>query len=303
MIRALLLLALVCVLQAPQPPAPAFRSGVDVVRVDVLVTANRKPVAGLTAADFELRDSGVVQTIESVGASEVPVSMLLALDTSGSVHGRMLTSLKAASNAALDALGAGDRSALLTFSGPVEFQAPWAPPGPAIRTALERVQSGGNTSLYDAAFAALALRDTVPGNRGLVVLFSDGADTSSWLPAHAVLDKAMRSDAVVYTVGNETPERRLEFRSGVLLRPMPPGQTVDSTPFVRQLAQITGGASLPSGGTAGLGGTFASIVNEFRTRYVITYTPRGVDARGWHPIDVRVKRRNVKVTARRGYSR
>ena len=67
-----------------------FRSGVDAVRVDVLVMDGNRPVAGLTASDFELRDSGVVQPIESVAIEDVPLNVMLALDTSESVDGTPL---------------------------------------------------------------------------------------------------------------------------------------------------------------------------------------------------------------------
>lgn len=67
-----------------------FRSAAEEVRVDVLVSDGHHPIAGLTASDFELRDSGVVQTIENVEISEQPFSILLALDTSSSMEGASL---------------------------------------------------------------------------------------------------------------------------------------------------------------------------------------------------------------------
>src|SRR6266566_2685543 len=65
-----------------------FSSGTLGVQVDVLVTEGRKPVGGLTAADFELRDNGVLQTIDLVDTSAVPVNAVLALDTSSSTIGQ-----------------------------------------------------------------------------------------------------------------------------------------------------------------------------------------------------------------------
>ena len=74
------------------------------------------PVAGLTAADFELRDNGVVQTIDVVDTSDIPINAVLALDTSASTEGQRQKDLIAASQALLDGLKPIDRAALTTFS-------------------------------------------------------------------------------------------------------------------------------------------------------------------------------------------
>ena len=94
----------------------SFSSGTLGVRVDVLVTDGRNPVGGLTAADFELRDNGVVQTIDLVDTSDIPINAVLALDTSASIQGQRQKDLIAASQALLDGLKPIDRAALATFS-------------------------------------------------------------------------------------------------------------------------------------------------------------------------------------------
>ena len=93
-----------------------FRVNVDAVRVDVLVMDGNRPVAGLSSDDFELRDSGVFQRLESVWYEEVPLSMLLALDASGSVRGHPLDDLKQAGTTAAGLLKPGDRGAVVTFA-------------------------------------------------------------------------------------------------------------------------------------------------------------------------------------------
>ena len=86
----------------PVAPQQTFRVGVDAVRVDVLVTDGNRPVGGLTADDFELRDSGVRQRIEAVDLGGVPLSVMLALDTSVSVWGQPLQNLKEAASAVVE---------------------------------------------------------------------------------------------------------------------------------------------------------------------------------------------------------
>jgi hypothetical protein len=75
------------------------------------------------------------------------------------------------------------------------------------------------------------------------------------------------------------------------------------TPFVTELSRMTGGESFVAQSSGGLERLFARIVGEFRTRYLLTYTPRDVDKGGWHPIEVKLKHKRGKVTARRGYLR
>lgn len=296
-----------CLVLAMYQAGPSrFRSGTEVVHVNVLVTDGNRPVAGLTAADFELRDTRVVQQVESATFADIPVSMSLVLDTSQSVRGATLEQLKEAANAALDELGAGDRASLLTFNAAVDLQAGWGPPAEAIRAALQQAQAGGGTSLYDAAFSALTMPDASSGNRELVLLFSDGDDTASWLPASAVLDRARRAERVVYSVvlgtASDPTDARVYRRSGIeLLERQVPRRVV--APFLTELSNATGGNAFVAEGAGSLRREFARIVTEFRTRYLLTYTPRGVDAGGWHPIEVKLKSKKGKVTARRGYSR
>jgi VWFA-related protein len=296
--------AVMTALLVPQGQPPRFRSGIDLVTVDVLVTDGTRAVTGLTADDFELRDSGVVQTIDSVSVDTVPVSMLLALDTSNSVEGPTLEHLKDAASAAVSTLAKDDRAAVLTFAEAVTLRAPWGTPSAAMHEAIARATAGGSTSLYDAAYTALTLRDDQPGRRPLVVLFSDGGDTSSWLSSRAVLERARRSDAVVYLVALRQPrlDTRLEYRSGVELWSGDGGFPL-ATPPVVELATMTGGRIVIADRPDRLRDAFAAAVTQFRSRYLLTYRPQGVDATGWHPIDVRLKSRRGTVTARRGYSR
>lgn len=113
-----------------------FRAGVEAVRVDVLVVDGGKPVADLTADDFELRDNGIAQAIESVAISDVPVSMMIALDTSQSVSGHILRELKEGVSAAAAALRPVDRAALISFSSDVRLTMDWAGTTEAVPNAL-----------------------------------------------------------------------------------------------------------------------------------------------------------------------
>ena len=285
--------------------APTFRTGVDAVRVDVLVTDGSRPVAGLVADDFELRDSGVVQTLDAVAIADVPISMMVALDVSESVKGDTLNQLKKGVDAAVAALEPRDHAALLTFASDVRLRHDWTSDAATIRGTVAELRGAGGTSLWDAAFTALTFHDVVPTMRRLVLVFSDGDDTSSWLPRGSVIEKARRTDAVVYSVemiAGRDPRRRLHYRSGIELSKNDRLAWIES-PFLQELAAATGGDTYRTNNGADLRNAFTKILTEFRTRYLLTYSPSGVDKTGWHPIEVKLKNKKGKVTARRGYLR
>jgi VWFA-related protein len=286
-----------------------FRVGVDAVHVDALVTERNRPVAGLTAADFVLLDNGVPQDVQSASMQDVPISLMLTFDVSESVAERV-DDLRAAAQAALSTLDSKDRASILTFSEVVDLRTGWTGDFESVSRVLSTAAGEGGTALYDGTFAALTLRDTAPGRRSLLILFSDGADTWSWLPPSVVAEKARRTDLVAYTVGLGGASRArarvmdapVMYRSGIELLP---GVRAPLTPreFLEGIADLTGGRAYEVQDTKRLRAEFERIVREFRTRYVLTYMPRGVESDGWHRIDVRLKNGRGDVTARRGYQR
>lgn len=290
--------------RALQDTPPAFRARVDAVRVDALVTRDARPLAGLTPADFELLDNGVRQSVTYLGVEAVPVNVLLMLDVSQSVAGDRLRSLAAAGRAVVDALRPIDRAAILSFSNAIVERVPLTADRQRLETELDRLSAGGTTSLYDAACAGLLLADSRQA-RTLLLIFSDGQDSSSWLAPSVVLDTAARSDAVAYAVTTDRADPRWLDRvladprrqvSGEwILRSQPSG-------FLDRLADATAGRVLHAEDRH-LAGTFAGIVREFQNRYLLMYVPSGTDERGWHELTVRVRKARATVRARRGYWR
>jgi VWFA-related protein len=283
-----------------------FRSGVDLVRVDALVTDGRRPISGLTATDFELRDNGVVQTIDSAELEGLPLSVIFVLDISGSVAGGKMANLSSAVDLLLKGLRAEDRAALVTFSHRVWVRTPLVPDFASLRAMLSKAEATGGTSLYDAVYAGLALSD-VQDSRPLLVVFSDGLDNASWMSAEIVENAARRANAVVHGVAVAASTRtvvRLDYMAAG-------GKTVDSQPeyqkgqtdFLDSVASATGGRLLKADAVGNLPRAFDDILRECRTRYLITYQPHGVDAAGWHRIDVKVTPRSAHVMARAGYQR
>ena len=258
--------------------AQTFTSRIEAVRVDVLVTDNGRPVPGLTPADFEVLDEGVSQRIDLASFEQIPLNVVLALDMSASLQGLRLGHLQGAGRTVLDGLKSGDRAALVTFSHIVAPTLGLTENLDRVRAALDRSQGEGLTSLVDAAHAGMLIGESDIG-RSLMIMFSDGIDTSSWLSADAVLESARRGDVVVYCV--EVGTRRASFP--------------------RDLSEATGGRVYSVESTKDLSAAFARILEEFRMRYLVSYSPQGVNKPGWHRIEVRVKRRGASVKARPGY--
>ena len=300
-LSAACLLYFVCSVAAAS--AQKFRSGVDLVRVDALVTDGRKPIAGLTAADFELRDNGVVQAIDSAALESLPLSLIFVLDTSASVGGAKIAHLNDAVGLLVEGLHAGDRAALVTFSHRVWLRTPLMSDVGALRSLMTSTPVTGGTSLHDAVYAALAISD-VEDSRPLLVVFSDGLDNMSWLGADVVEKAARRANAVVYGVAVASRVRRTQIRKGSLSWWVDQADYLKGqTDFLDAVADATGGRVLKADTLANLPKAFDEILREFRTRYVLTYSPQRVDAAGWHRIDVKVKGRGAEVRARAGYQR
>jgi VWFA-related protein len=264
---------------APSAQQPTFSAKRESVRVDVLVTDRGKVVTGLGAGDFEVRDNGVPQTVDLVGFQQIPLNVFLAFDVSASVSGERLRHLQTAGHALLDRLAQDDRSALLTFSHMVRLREGLTGATARVRQALTGVQPSGDTALVDGTYTAIML-DPLDGGRNLLLVFSDGLDTASWLTPERVLDSAKRSEFVVYGVSSRGPE---------------------DSKFLDDLTELTGGATLKIESTKDLSAAFLKILDEFRQRYLISYSPTGVSPNGWHRLEVRVKGRRVAVKSRTGY--
>ena len=274
--------------------AQRFTSRAVGVRADVLVTDGGQLVRGLKANDFDVRDEGVPQTVSQIELEQIPLNLILVFDTSASVAGDRMRALLEAGKALLDGLRDHDRVALLSFSTRVRLLTPLTPSRQQIRAAFDTLDAHDATSLRDAAFAGLALREADPG-RTLLLIFSDGADTSSWLTTPKVIETAKRTDAVVYAV--VVPYQR-EFWT-------PQGWAIDTVKdageFLDSLTEETGGRVLFASSNSDLRATFTKTLAEFHDRYVLSYTPTGVSATGWHRLEVKLKGKRGKVTARRGY--
>ena len=264
-----------------------FTSTVEGVSVSVSVTQNEKSVTGLTAADFELLDNGVPQTISAVSVETQPIDVTLLLDLSRSVAGRRLERLKFGVIEMAGLLRKEDRLRLISVQHELRLVFPFQPGGS--KPDVEAVTAFGGTALFDGLSAAM-MRPIELGRRHFIVAYTDGVDTISFLDLDTAREIAGGADAVVQ-----------------ILVPVPfdnrgrPQGSIPQAAAISDLAARTGGQLYWVDFGAAVGPAFKQAVSDFRTSYVLRYVPTGVTREGWHEIIVRVKTGKYEIRARKGY--
>jgi VWFA-related protein len=271
---------------AVAPPSarqqPLFKSGVDVVRIDASVMNGRSAVGGLTKDHFAITDNGVPQTIDSVSLDRVPLSLMLVFDTSESLLGPPFTALIAATHRLIGSLRPDEAAALVTFSDQVRLTVPSTHDRAPLQAALTGLTAAGATSINDAIVLALLHRPPqTPETRPVMIVFSDGRDTASWLVSAQAQAAVRRSGLLVHVV-----ELRTE---------------AGATNFAREVAKAGGGRAWSATSAGALRELFERVLDELRARYLITYYPAGVSRDGWHDVKVTLKNARGDVTARPGY--
>lgn len=288
-IAVVMLIVAMTILRADQQPV--FRAAVDVVRIDVSVMNGLNPVADLKAANFVVTDNGVPQRLDTVSLDTVPLNLTLLLDTSGSLAGDRLTHLIDAASGLVKSLRDEDTVSLMTFSEPVLMAVKATRDRAPLLAALKGLIADGATSINDAIFLALQLRppnsDT---SRPVLLIFSDGRDTSSWLSADHVIEATRRSGTVVHVV--ELVSTQWMGFAGMQITP---------SEFLARLADVGGGRRWFAKSPRDLRELFGKALNELRARYLLTYSATGVSRDGWHDVKVTLKGARGEVTARPGY--
>src|SRR6266566_2765874 len=142
-----------------------------------------KAVPDVDISQFQVLEEGQPQTSTGLAlgqARSVPLSVVLAIDVSGSMSGDKLAQAKAAAIAFLTSLSPADRATLLAFNTRVLEVVPATSDHAALQQGINSLQAGGNTSAYDALYKAAEIASAAPaGSRRAIILLTDGEDTSS----------------------------------------------------------------------------------------------------------------------------
>jgi hypothetical protein len=305
-----------------------YRSGVDLVSLDVSVTMRNRPVAGLSAADFNVTDNRVRQKVLDVSVDALPIDVTLVADTArrlygpaGGLVGPLQMPVANGVNQVRRALRPEDRIRIVTFDTQVDEGRGLVAAGEAgpFQPDAATRPARSAAALYDAIALAL-VTDPPPDRRQVTIVFTPGFDSNSFLTAAAVLDVARRTRTAVFVVRsvvNPYPINRPP--EGAQLLPVPPEDPqVVPAGFFRDLVEITGGTvrtvepwvvvrndtelrSARQSLGRGVDAALLAALDEFRTSYVVRYAVEGVPQVGWHAVEVRVSRPGATVRARAGY--
>ncbi|HVR44608.1 MAG TPA: VWA domain-containing protein [Thermoanaerobaculia bacterium] len=265
---------------------PAFLAEIDVhlVELPTTVLRNGKPVQGLVENAFRVLDGGTqVEISKFEYVQNLPLSIGMAIDSSGSMQARMLEAQKAGAQFFKNVLRPGDRAFVVAFDSQAYTVQKWSPTLSDLHAGLSSLRAEETTALYDALVYSLYHFQGVKGQRALV-LISDGKDTASKFTFEQVLEYARRAAVPIYAVG-------IGIRAGEM----------DVRYKLNQLARETGGNSYFIDAAAGLGPIYNDIENELRAQYVLGfYPPEGVKPGGdWRQVEVLVSDGTAKTI--RGY--
>ena len=243
-----------------QEPRATFRAGADVVAVEASVWRDKRPVTGLKPGDFELLDNGVPQQISDLSYERLPIDVTVVLDVSASVTGAVLDQLRQAVRQLKADLGSRDRLKLVAFNMQIRRLADFEAPASATDTAFASLSGRGSSAIFDSVAVQLA-SPAVEGRRHLIVLFTDGEDSSSISDPDTLFEVARRTTATVDIVlASTSPERSnaSPFARSPGRPPITVGRLYD------QLARETGGLVVPTTSGENLASTFRRTLADFR---------------------------------------
>jgi Ca-activated chloride channel homolog len=286
LVLAAALLAVVPALAQVQPPA-TFRSGIKTVSLYTTVTEAGRLVPGLTREEFEVLDDNKPQPLTVFSNEILPVTVVVMLDTSGSMTGN-LAILKEGAEQFLLRLLPGDRARVGDFNDKIQMLSPMSGDRDELIASLANVDFGYPTRLCDAIAEGLNGLKEADG-RKVVLVFTDGDDNSSRTRFSTVLDRAQVEEVMVYAIGLQGAENI----NGRRVRTMPDR-------VLKRLAEATGGGYFELKNTDLLTSTFTRIALELHSQYMLGFSAESHDGKT-HKLEVRVKRPGMTARARKTY--
>ena len=268
---------------------PLFRSGTELVDLYVTVTdRGGRLVPDLTRDDFVVFDNGQVQDLILFENEVRPITVVVMLDTSASVT-PSLGLLKAGAEQFLIRMLPDDRGRVGAFNDKIQVEpAEFTGDRDALIDSLGVLDFGNPTRLYDGVAAGLDALTDVDGRR-VVLVFTDGDDTSSETKSGDVLDRAIAEEVMIYSIGLEA-----DYFNGIRRVRTRPDRNL------RRFAEETGGGYFELEETSDLGPTFTRVAQELHSQYVLGFAPQVRDGRV-HELEVRLKPRGMRARARRSY--
>jgi Ca-activated chloride channel family protein len=286
---------------APQPPAqpgpqrPSFRSGIDIVSLNVsVIDATRNFVTDLNREDFVVFEDGMKQDLTFFTKAQLPIAMSLLIDTSASMEDKLPIAQEAAIGFARR-MRPDDMAQVIDFDSRVSILQQFTADKAQLENAIRQTVPNGSTSLHNAIYISLKelkkvrAKSTEEIRRQAIVVLSDGEDTSSLVPFEEVLELAKRSEVVIYTIairGRDFGTRGFNEAEFVL----------------RQFAQETGGRAFFPAAAAELPNIYSQIADELAAQYALAYSSRNPKRDGqWRRIVVRTTKPDLVARTKQGY--
>jgi len=332
----------VAAIHAQNPPAAqgfSFHTSVDLINVTATVTdADGHFVQGLKQSDFVVYEDGKPQPVSQFEAERVPVSLGIALDTSGSMFGERIAAAEAALNRFLfDLLGPNDEVFLYRFDSKPELVQRWTTDRAAVSRALGSVHPNGGTALYDTVAAAIPLAQAGTRKKKALVILSDGNDTSSRLGLDPLHEIIRESEVLVYAIGIDAsgsasysshaagtsspasttrpvpqpfPGKGPSVVAAPPPAPPPPSKQKPSSNHsgegvnvdaLRAITDDSGGRTEIIVSNRDLDPATARIASELSQQYFLGYASAAPKDGKWHTIEVVVRRGGCTVRARKGF--
>jgi Ca-activated chloride channel family protein len=276
------------------PLAAQFRSTTHTVRLAVTVhDSEQRLVPGLEREDFQVYDNGKLQTITTFDNKLTPFTAVVMLDTSGSMT-LALDRVKDAAEQFLIRMFPGDKAKVGYFNDKVrvlpELGGFLENRDQLIRILKSDLDFGYPTRLYDGAYYALAALASERGDeRKVVLLFTDGDDTSSKFKMGDVLERARAEDVMVYSIGLQSDY----FNGQQRIRTRPDRG-------LKRLSEETGGGYFELKNTDDLGPTFTRVAQELHSQYIVGFSPEVLDGKV-HKVEMRVRPPGMTPRTRKSY--
>jgi VWFA-related protein len=277
------------------PQRPAFRAGIDIVSLNVIVMDTQNHyVTDLDQGDFAVFEDGSKQEVTFFTRRQQPIALSLLLDSSASMEDKLPTLQTAAANF-VRKLKSNDIAQVIDFDSRVEVRQGFTGNQSELETAIQQTTAGGSTSLHNAIYIALKELRKIRAvseeevRRQALVVFSDGEDTSSLVSFEEVLDLAKRSETAIYTIALRGPDTQTKgFHEAEYV--------------MRTLAQETGGRAFFPARIDDLSGVYSQIADELASQYTIGYTSKNPRRDGaWRRVVVQVARSGLAPRAKKGY--
>ena len=267
---------------------PTFRSGTQIVSLFATVLdAENRLVPDLTQQDFEVFDNDKLQPLVVFRSENLPITAIVMLDTSGSMTGT-IDLLKAAAEQFVIRLLQDDKATVGAFNDKIELNAGFTNNRDKLVSQVKDLDYGNGTRLFDAISESLDALRGVEGRR-VILVFTDGDDTSSRIGRGTVLDRARAEEVMIYSIGLQS-----EYFDGArMVRTKP-----DSS--LKRFADETGGGYFELKKTADLGPTFSRVAQELHSQYVLGFEAKQLDGKV-HKLTVKMKQVGMTARARKSY--